>query len=119
MAISKTERVLLASTSNGIGTTTFSSSLDVRTTGGGILCFRITNGATGPTAGALVGLQTSSDDADWFTAPEARAGNGNNEVSEFLIDVSHKMMYIRGKISGNTGQAVTAYVVFQELTSPS
>lgn len=119
MAKSMTAATLLASTSNAANATTNGSSTNNQTTFGGTITFRITNGATGPTLGAICEVQVSNDNSDWFTMPVGRAGNGNSEVTELFFDVSSKYMYFRPRVRDNTGQAVTAFISYQELTVAS
>ena len=49
MASTHTSRTLLASSSNGAGSTTNGTEWNNSTTYGGVIAARITNGATGPT----------------------------------------------------------------------
>lgn len=127
MALSKTARTLVSSTSRSAGAAaTRSTPLDVESTYGGIVTMKITNGATGPSAACegrvLIAHNATtpsagSAGADWKTLDKFNGGLLANGITErsFIIDAS--VMQLEVEFEGNTGQSVTVEAFFSELTS--
>lgn len=125
MALAKTARTIVASTSNGAGSTT-RGTLDLEATYGGFLTLKITNGGTGPTvacnANVLVAhnatLPTAaSAGGDWKTIYSINGGVTANDITERGFAIDPSIMALEVEFTGNTGQAVTVEAVFSELTS--
>jgi len=126
----KTPRTIIASgTSNADGATTYGTS-DQRTTFGGVLTVKITNGATGPTTQATVTVLIAHNSgttptaaaagADWKSAiGPFGAGLVANDAPEWYIPIDDSVMHFEVQITGNTGQAVTCEAYFSEMTSVS
>lgn len=124
--LTKTNRSIVASASNTAGSTT-RGTLDLRTTQGGLLTVKITNGATGPTvqctANILCAHDTGSTPASgaagstWKTLASVGGGTANNGVTEFSYEVSPAVMHLEVEFTGNTAQAVTVEALFSEITS--
>lgn len=121
----KTARTLVASASNGAGSTT-RGRLDLTTAFGGMLTAKITNGATPPTVQAVANVliahnatQPAAGGAgvDWKTIFSAGGGTTANAVSEWSLDIPMGVMQLEVEFSGNTAQAVTVEAYFSELTS--
>ncbi len=123
----KASRVLIAvGTSNAAGATT-RGTVDLRTALGGLLTFKITNGATGPTVQASANILVShnagatpaagSAGAEWKTVYQVANGVATGTVGEFSYDVPAGVMHLEAEITGNTGQAVTCEALFSELSS--
>jgi hypothetical protein len=117
MPITKTARTLQSSTSNAAGATTTSSSVDIRTSLGGVATLKFTNGATGPSVACSGFIEVSHDNTNWYRYNGRAGGVANSEVVSHSIDIPPGTMYIRSVFTGNTGQAVTVEAFFQELTS--
>lgn len=122
----KTPRTLIASgTSNAAGATTRGAQ-DLRTAGGGLLTVRVTNGATGPTAQAVVNVliahnsgttpTPASQGADWKLLWSFGAGTTANAVTEQAIAIDPAVMHVCVEVTGNTGQAVTCEALLSEVT---
>jgi hypothetical protein len=123
----KAARTLIAAaTSNAAGSTT-RGTVDLRTTFGGLLTIKLTNGGTGPTlqaeARVLVAHNTgatpaaASAGADWKTIYVIGNGTTANTVGEWSIPIDQSVMHCEVEITGNTGQAVTCEAFLSELSS--
>lgn len=123
----KAARTLIAAaTSNAAGSTT-RGTVDLRTTFGGLLTIKLTNGGTGPTlqaeARVLVAHNTgatpaaASAGADWKTIYVIGNGTTANTVGEWSIPIDQSVMHCEVEITGNTGQAVTCEAFMSELSS--
>lgn len=112
-----TTTVLVApGTSNAAGGTTRAVA-DVRTSGGGTIHMRITNGATAPSnqcEGRILHAPTTgatpaagSAGTDW--KQQARVGGTAiaNRVSDFNWTFGPERSHVEVEFTGNTGQAVT------------
>lgn len=117
MAVTKTARTIQTSATNTAGSATTSSALDLRTTLGGIITAKITNGGTGPTIGCTCYVEVSNDNSAWKAYTSARAGTTNNLVTEFVFRVDESIMYVRTRFADNTGQSVTVEAFMHELSS--
>ena len=122
----KAARTLIAAaTSNAAGSTT-RGTVDLRTTFGGLLTIKLTNGGTGPTlqaeARVLVAHNTgatpaaASAGADWKTIYVIGNGTTANTVGEWSIPIDQSVMHCEVEITGNTGQAVTCEAFLSELS---
>lgn len=123
----KTARTIVASASNGAGSTT-RGRLDLTTALGGLLTMKVTNGATGPSAQCLANVLVAhnatqpaagSAGTDWKTIFSAGNGTGNNTIGEWRVDVPLGTMQLEVEFTGNTAQAVTVEAYFSEVTSIS
>lgn len=123
----KAPRTLIAAaTSNAAGGTT-RAALDLRTTAGGVLTIKLTNGGTGPTAQAVARVMIAHDSgatpatgaagAVWKTIWEFGGGIENSRVTERAIVIDPAVMHVQVEIAGNTGQAVTCEAFLSELSS--
>src|SRR5574337_1309983 len=122
----KTARTLVAAaTSNAAGATT-RGTVDIKTTLGGLLTMKITNGGTGPTAQCegrvLVAHNATlpaagSAGADWKTVWRFGGGTTASAVTEQAYDVPVGVMGLEVEFTGNTGQAVTVEAYLSEVTS--
>lgn len=118
MAATKTKRtVIAAATSNAAGATTNGTEWNLSTAYGGILTARITNGGTGPTVGASVVVYYGSVTTEKREAARVTAPTTNSAVTDFVFEIPPGVMFVNVDVTGNTGQAVTAEVFGQELTS--
>lgn len=127
MALTKTARTLVSSTSRAAGAAaTRSTPLDLQSTYGGLVTMKITNTATGPTAPCegrvLVAHNATTPGAgsagsDWKTLDKFNGGSLANGITErsFVIDPS--VMQLEVEFEGNTAQSVTVEALFSELTS--
>ena len=122
----KTARTLVAaSTSNSAGGTT-RGTVDLRTTHGGLLVMKITNGGTGPTVQCegrvLVAVSDGSTPtaagagADWKTVWRFGGGTTSSAVTERSFEVSAGTQHLEVEFTGNTGQAVTVEAYLSEIT---
>ena len=125
--LTKTPRTIIAAgTSNPAGGTTRGTS-DQRTTHGGLLTVKITNGATGPTVPATVNILIAHNagatptagaaGAAWKTIWSFAASTGNNVVTEQSITIDAAVMHVEVEVTGNTAQAVTCEAFLSEVTS--
>lgn len=126
MTPTKTPRTLVASGSNAAGATTRGTS-DQRTTFGGLLTARITNGATGPTVQCVCNVLIAHDSgatptagsqgATWKLFTQFGGGTTANAVTEMAIPIPQAAMHVCVEFTGNTGQAVTVESMLSETTS--
>lgn len=125
--LTKTPRTLVAAaTSNAAGATT-RGTVDLRTAQGGLLTFKMTNGATGPTvqcqANILIAHNSgatptaASAGADWKTLWSVGGGTTANAITEQSMEVSPGTMHLEVEFTGNTGQAVVVEAYLSEITS--
>lgn len=122
MAKSTTRTAVVTSATNTAGSTT-RGRLDCEAVDGGILTFRITNGATGPTvqctARVLVAHGTSSSeslpaaasegtgDQDWKQVLEIGGTSTNSASTRGVYRFGPEVAYLEIEFSGNTAQSVT------------
>ena len=123
----KNARTIVASATNAAGSTT-RGRLDLQTAFGGIVTFKITNGATGPSAQCEARILIShnasmpaaaSAGADWKTVYRVGNGTGNNTVGEWSYVFGPEVMSLEVEFTGNTGQSVTVEAYASEVTSIS
>lgn len=124
--LTKNPRTIVASSSNGAGSTT-RGTLDLRTAMGGLLTLKITNGATGPTVQAegrvLVAHNSGSTPAaasagsDWKTVWKFGGGTTANAITEQSMEIGPGVMHLEVEFTGNTGQAVTVEAYLSEVTN--
>ena len=114
----KNARTIQSSATNTSGSTTTGSTVDLSTASGGVVGWKITNGATGPTIGCTITLQYSRDNfsTSWDVAA-VLAGTANNGVYSGAFNIPIGVMYCRVKFAGNTGQSVTVEAYLMEATS--
>lgn len=120
-----TPATLVASASNGAGSTT-RGTRDMRGKHGGLLTAKITNGGTGPTvqctATVLIAHNSGatptagSEGADWKTY--AVLGGGGTAASAVtpLSIVIPPCCHVEVEFAGNTGQAVTVEAIITDYT---
>ena len=119
MAKTMTAAALVSSTSNTAGSTT-RGRLDVSAADGGMIRWRITNGATGPTlqceARILVARKQGSmpaaaaegtGDDDWKQVFSQGGGTTANAVTRGSYRFGPEIAYVEIEFIGNTGQSVT------------
>ena len=123
----KNPRTLIAAaTSNTAGSTT-RGTLDLRTTFGGLLTIKLTNGGTGPTiqaqANVLVAHNSGSTPTagsagtDWKTLASFGGGTTASAVTEQAIIIDQSVMHLEVEVTGNTGQAVVCEAFLSEMTN--
>ena len=118
MAVVKTARTILASTTIVPATPQTSAELDLSTALGMLLVATVTNGATGPGAGCLVTVEVrESGSGTWRLFAQGTAGILANAVATFTWDIPPSVIRLRVTFSGNTSQNVTGEAVGHELTS--
>jgi len=124
-AIKNARTLVAAATSNAAAGTT-RGTLQLSTAMGGILTFKMTNGATGPTvqcsANVLVAHNASlptaaSAGTDWKTVYSVGNGTTANTVGEWNYTVGPAVGNLEVEFTGNTAQAVTVEAFLTELTS--
>jgi hypothetical protein len=125
MALTKTARTIVDSTSNAAGSTT-RGTLDLEAAYGGFLTLKITNGGTGPatqcTANVLVAHNPTlpsagSAGSDWKTIASIGGGTSANAVTEMGMPIDPSIVALEVEFTGNTSQAVTVEAYLSELTS--
>lgn len=120
MPKTQTRTALVSSTSRAAGAAATRGTLDVSAVDGGIVTFRITNGATGPTTPCvgriLIAHKGTSmpsaaaegtGDLDWKQVYEIGAGLAANANARGVYRFGPEVAYIEFEAVGNTGQAVT------------
>lgn len=125
MALSKTARTIVASTSNAAGATT-RGTLDLEAAYGGLLTIKMTNGGTGPAAQCQCNILVAhnatlpaagSRGADWKTIASYGGGTTANAITEVPLPIDPAVMALEVEFTGNTSQAVTVEAFLSELTS--
>jgi hypothetical protein len=123
-----TGTLIAAATSNSAGGSTEGTPLDLRTTHGGILTGKITNGATGPTVQAVMQVLIAHNDGstptgaaegtDWKLIHQIGGGVTANDVSRLRgIVIPPGVQHLHVRVTGNTGQAVTCEAFFSKISS--
>ena len=124
MALTKTDTVLVASTSNAAGATT-RGTIDLSAVYGGIVTMKITNGATGPGVQAEGRVLISHADtlpaagsagADWKTVWRFGGGTTASAVTEQSFQFGPEVRHLEVEFTGNTVQAVTVEAVVTTYT---
>lgn len=115
-------------TSNASGATARATA-DLRQSYGGMLTFKITNGATGPTVQAVANILMSHSDGatpaaaaagvDWKTIFSVGNGVTANTVGEWSMPIDPSINHIEVEITGNIGQAVTCEAFITKIPSLS
>lgn len=124
----KTNRTVFASASVAAATPS-RGAIDLRTTFGGLMTVKMTNGGTGPTVPLSAILMVAHDTgtlnatgaagAVWKTIDKRTHVATASAVGEFVFEIPPSVMQAQIEFSGNTAQAVTAEALFSELTSIS
>ena len=125
MALTKTARTIVASTSNAAAGTT-RGTLDLEGAYGGFLTAKMTTGGTGPTVQCTCNVLAAhnstvpaagSAGADWKTIYTFGSGTTAGTVTELPLSIDPSIMALCVEFTGNTGQAVTVEAYLSELTS--
>lgn len=109
--------IIAAATSNAAGGTTTGTAVDLTTKYGAFLTALITNGATGPTVAPTIFFEVSGDNTNWKEAWRAAGDTVANSITPFSYVADASIMYIRVRVTGNTGQAVTCEAFAQVLAT--
>lgn len=122
--LTKAARTLVSSATNAAGATT-RGTRDLRSSQGGVLTGKITNGATGPSAQCEMRILISHNDgatptaasagSDWKTVQRFGGGTIANTVTEFSFLVDAGVQHIEVEFTGNTGQSVTVEAAMSEI----
>jgi hypothetical protein len=125
--LNKAARTIVAAGTSNAAAGTTRGTLDLRTTQGGLLTLKMTNGGTGPTvqcsANILVAHNAgttptaASAGTDWKTLWKVGGGTTASAVTEQSMDVAPGVMHLEVEFTGNTGQAVTVEAFFSEISS--
>ena len=125
----KAARTLVATGTSNATSGVTRGTIDLRTSQGGILTGKITNGATGPTAQCEMRILVAHNDgatpsaasagANWKTIARFGGGTTANAVSEFSFGVDPGVQHLEVEFIGNTGQAVTVEASMSEIISAS
>ena len=119
MAKTITAAVLVSSATNAAGATT-RGRLDVSAADGGMIRWRITNGATGPTAQCVARVLVArkgasmpaaaavgTGDDDWKQVAVQGGGTANSASTRGSYRFGPEIAYIEIEFTGNTAQSVT------------
>ncbi|MDQ3185314.1 MAG: hypothetical protein M3Q16_02405 [Pseudomonadota bacterium] len=128
MALTKTARMIVASTSNAAAGATRGTLALGAAQGGGFLTIKMTNGGTGPTAQCQANILVAHNatlpvaapaGADWKTIASYGGGTTASAVTEIGMPIDPAIMCLEIEFAGNTGQAVTVEAYLSELTTVS
>lgn len=109
--------IIAAATSNAAGGTTTGTAVDLTTKLGAFLTGLLTNGGTGPTVAPTAYIETSGDNTNWKQVAAFIGDTTASSVTPWSYEVSPDIMYVRARITGNTGQAVTCEAFAQVLVT--
>lgn len=125
----KTPREIIAAGTSNAAAGTTRGTLDMRTTHGGLLTIKLTNGSTGPTVQATARVLVAhnsgatptagSAGADWKTIWQFGGGTTAGAITEQSIAIDAATMHLEVEVTGNTVQAVTCEAYLSEITSYS
>lgn len=124
--LTKASRTIIASQSVAAAGTV-RGAIDLRTSQGGLLTMKITNGATGPTiaCSATVSIAhadgslpaTGAEGATWKRLYQFTGTPVNNDVTQWSLDVPPGVMHLQVEFSGHTAQAVTVEALMSEIVA--
>lgn len=127
MPIAKAARTLVAAGTSNAAAATTRQTIDLEAGYGGVLTFKMTNGATGPTvqcqARVLIAHNATlpaaaSAGADWKTIYTLGGGIAANAITESIaIPIDHSVMALEVEFTGNTGQPVVVEAFMSEITA--
>lgn len=119
MAKTLARTAIVSSASNAAGSTT-RGRLDCSSVDGGIVTFRITNGATAPTVQAVARVLVAhkgsampaaasegTGDTDWKQVYEVGGGTTASASTRGVYRFGPEVAYLEIEFTGNTGQPVT------------
>lgn len=109
--------IITAATSNAAGATTTGTAVDLTVKYGAFLTALITNGGTGPTIAPTIYFEVSGDNTNWKEAWRAVGDTTASSITPFSYVADASIMYIRVRVTGNTGQAVTCEAFAQVLVT--
>lgn len=120
--------LIAAATSNAAGTTT-RGVVDLRTSFGGLLTIKVTNGATGPTVAPTINIlaahntgstpAAASAGTDWKTIASFAGDSVNSSINEWSYEVPPGVMHLEVEVTGNTAQAVTCEAFMSQISAIS
>jgi len=122
----KTARTLIAAGTSVVAATPQRAVLDLKSTFGGLLSVKITNGATGPTLPASVIVSIAHNatlpsagalGADWKKFQKVTHNVTANSIGEWVFQIPQGVMGLQVEIGENTVQNVTGEAYLSELTS--
>ena len=126
-SLTKTPRTIIAAGTINAAAATTQGTSDQRTSQGGLLTMKITNGATGPTVqcegrvlaahDAGVTPAAGSAGATWKTLWRFGGGTTANAITEQSFNVDPGIMHLEVEFTGNTGQNVTVEAFMSEITN--
>ena len=127
MALTKTDTVLVASSTGNLGVSpaVLRGRIDLSAVYGGIVTLKITNGATGPGVQAEGRVLISHADtlpaaasagADWKTLWRFGGGTAANAVTEQSFQFGPEVRHLEVEFTGNTVQAVTVEALVTTYT---
>lgn len=123
MAISKSAVNVLTSASIAAGGTKASpqtggtgSSVDVRSYYGGVITWRILNGASAPGVAMTITFQVSGDGSTWRDYYSVGGDTTSSSDNSGTIKLDKDVMYLRALAYGNTTNAVTAAAELEATT---
>jgi len=125
----KAARTLIAAGTSNAAAGTTRATIDLRTSGGGLLTMKITNGGVGPTVQCTCNILAAINDgatpaqasagADWKTLWSFGGGVTASVITERSFNVSKDIQHLEVEFTGNTAQAVTVEAYMSENTSIS
>ena len=127
MALTKTDTVLVASSTGNLGVSPAvqRGRIDLSAVYGGIVTMKITNGATGPGVQAEGRVLISHADtlpaaasagADWKTIWRFGGGVTANAITEQSFQFGPEVRHLEVEFTGNTAQAVTVEAIVTTYT---
>lgn len=109
--------IIAAATSNAAGGTTTGTAVDLTTKYGAFITGLLTNGGTGPTVAPSFIVEVSGDNTNWKEAYRFGGDTTASSITPFSYVVDPAVMYVRVRVTGNTGQAVTCEAFAQALVT--
>lgn len=109
--------IIAAATSNAAGATTTGTAVDLTTKYGAFLTGILTNGGTGPTIAPVAIIEVSGDNTNWKEAWRVGGDTTASSITPWSYVADASIMYIRVRVTGNTGQAITCEAFAQVLAT--
>lgn len=109
--------IIAAATSNTAGSTTTGTAVDLTTKYGAFITGLLTNGGTGPTIAPTAIVEVSGDNTNWKEAYRVAGDTTASSATPFSYEVSPAVMYVRVRVTGNTGQTITCEAFAQVLAT--
>lgn len=117
MAATKTARTLDASAALAAADSRNSAEWNLSTAYGGVVCVKLTNGATAPTTAPVVKVYIGEATGVKRLYYTASGDTVNNSVNDVVCEIPWDVMFVNVTVTNGAANGITAEVYGQELTA--